>query len=465
MERPDRPPARGRHPGRGRVETWLWASASPATTACPSPIRGGGHSVAGNGTADGGLVIDLRPHARRERGPRDTLGPCAGRSHAGRPRPGHDGARRSSCPAGVVSGTGVGGLTLGGGMGWLTRAHGLTIDHLVGAHIVAADGRAGARQRDRGARALLGPARRRRQLRRRDRVRVPRPASAREVLAGATFYRRERWAAALRLLCRVGADDPRRPDHDRDVHDAARRMAAAGAPGPAHAAALVLLGRAWTWPRASEPWPTSSRPTRHPTTLAAEPTPWLDLQSSADDGFPRGAHAYFKSTFFDELDGDAIATLVEHAGRRSSRLAGTDIHQLGGRYARVPAEATAFGRRDARYILNIWGVWTDAADDAREIALGARLLVGHAASRQRRPLRQLPGPRGGPGAARADSRAPTRPRPGIASSRSSSAGIPTTSSASITTSRPAAERRAARGSGQWLAGAPVRTSSTMWALR
>ena len=61
-------------------------------------------------------------------------------------------------------------------------------------------------------------------------------------------------------------------------------------------------------------------------------------------------------------------TIVEHADRRTSRLAGTDIHQLGGRYGQVPGDATAFGRRDAAFILNVWGVWTDAADDAREIS-------------------------------------------------------------------------------------------------
>jgi FAD/FMN-containing dehydrogenase len=105
-----------------------------------------------------------------------------------------------------------------------------------------------------------------------------------------------------------------------------------------------------------------------PDEVLAGPTPWLDLQSSADDLFPRGVHAYFKSVYLDDLTDVAIDTLVEHSLKRRSPIAGTDIHQLGGAFARVPEDATAFGNRDAKAILNVWGVWQDAADDAREIA-------------------------------------------------------------------------------------------------
>jgi FAD/FMN-containing dehydrogenase len=63
-----------------------------------------------------------------------------------------------------------------------------------------------------------------------------------------------------------------------------------------------------------------------------------------------------------------VEVLAEHSLKRRSPIAGTDIHQLGGAYGRVSEDATAFGNRDAKYILNVWGVWKDRADDAREIA-------------------------------------------------------------------------------------------------
>jgi FAD/FMN-containing dehydrogenase len=332
----------------------------------PLAVRGGGHSVAGNGTVDGGLVLDLGDM-------RDVRVDAASRSvHAQGGATLADLDRATiehglAVPAGVVSGTGVAGLTLGGGMGWLTRAHGLTIDQLLGATVATADGgtihvsavdepdlfwglRGGGGNfgvvTDFEFRAQLLP---------------------REVLAGATFYRQERWAAALDVYAGWAQTIPDElttivtwltpPDDWLPASLQGRPMLAlsfcwAGSD-------LVAGERAVADLLAADPAPDH---------VAVGPTPWLDLQSSADAGFPRGVHAYFKSTFFDGLDAATIATLVEHAGRRRSPMAGTDIHQLGGRYAQVPADATAFGRRDARYILNVWGIWRDAADDTREIA-------------------------------------------------------------------------------------------------
>jgi FAD/FMN-containing dehydrogenase len=193
---------------------------------------------------------------------------------------------------------------------------------------------------------------------------VPLP---REVFAGATMYRRERWADALAFYA----------DWAQTIPDDLTTIVTFMNPQdewllPAlQGEAMLLLSFCWAGLDLAE----GERAVANllaadpaPDHVAAEPTPWLALQSSADAGFPKGVHAYFKSTFFDSLDESVIATLVEHAGRRMSPLAGTDIHQLGGRYARVPADATAFGRRDAGFILNVWGVWTDAANDAREIA-------------------------------------------------------------------------------------------------
>ncbi len=136
-------------------------------------IRGGGHNAGGLGVCDDGLVIDLSemrgihvdPATRTVRVEGGcTWGDVDHATHA----------FGLAVPSGIISTTGVGGLTLGGGLGHLTRRHGLTIDNLLSAEVVLADGRMVTASEAVRAGAVLGPARRRRQLRRGDVVRVPR---------------------------------------------------------------------------------------------------------------------------------------------------------------------------------------------------------------------------------------------------------------------------------------------------
>ena len=132
-------------------------------------VRGGGHNYAGFALSDDGLMIDLTPMKAVSVDPEARRARCGGGTTWGE----LDAATQEhglAVPGGFVSHTGVAGLTLGGGIGWLSRLAGLSSDNLVGAEVVTADGRVLRASAERESRPVLGHPRRRRQLRRRHRV-------------------------------------------------------------------------------------------------------------------------------------------------------------------------------------------------------------------------------------------------------------------------------------------------------
>jgi FAD/FMN-containing dehydrogenase len=332
------------------------------TVGVPLAVRGGGHNVAGNGTVDDGLVLDLGAlsDVRVDVAERTvTAGPGATLGHVDRATEAH----ALAVPSGVVSGTGIAGLTLGGGVGWQTRSYGLTADNLIAADLVTADGRTvHASEEDdpellwglRGGggnfgvvtsftfRAYpLGP----------------------EVFAGNFVYGVDRWRQALRAFAAWTSDLP----------DEMTAITSTLTPPPEFELGdepVLLVGFASTSPdrAAGEALIAPLRAMAPPDVEAVEPARWIDWQSQADVLFPKGARAYWKNTSFDRLDDDVIDVIIRRGREQTWRGTSFDIHHMEGAFGRVPEDATPFPNRSARYWLNVYGFWSDAADDAARIA-------------------------------------------------------------------------------------------------
>jgi FAD/FMN-containing dehydrogenase len=331
-------------------------------TGLPLAIRGGGHNVAGNGSVDDGIVLDLGasravevdPDARRVR------------VEAGATLADVDRATEPYAlvvPIGVVSGTGIAGLTLGGGVGWLVRAHGLTIDNLLEAEVVLATGervRASATEHPDLFWALRGGG---------GNFGVVTAFTFRahpldpDVLAGSLIYERARWGEALRAYRAWSVDLPDElttlitfmvPPADWELGDRP----------------MMFLGFAWAGAH-----PVAGRSVIDrliaacpPDVPVLDPTRWTTFQTAFDGAMPKGSRAYWRNAWLGGLDDATIDAIVEGCGAQAWVGTAADLHHMGGAFGRVPEDATAFPSRAAAYWLNIYGFWADAADDAARTA-------------------------------------------------------------------------------------------------
>jgi len=324
----------------------------------PLAIRGGGHNVAGNGTVDDGIVLALGdlndvqvdPVAREVH-----VGPGATLADVDRATEPHN----LAVPIGVVSGTGVAGLTLGGGVGWLTRAYGLTVDNLLSADVITANGervRASATENPelfwglRGGGGNFGVV---------SRFTFRAHPLGPELVTGNLIYAVDRWADALRAYAAWTAGLP----------DAMTSIISFLVPPPdwdLGSEVLMLTGFAWASPdRAEGKRLVDALVAAAPPTAAnLEPTSWTGWQSAADVLFPKGSRAYWKNTSFDRLDAATIETILARARMLTWQGVAFDIHHMGGAFGRVAEDATPFPSRDAQYWLNIYGFWRDPSDDA-----------------------------------------------------------------------------------------------------
>jgi FAD/FMN-containing dehydrogenase len=325
-------------------------------------VRGGGHHIAGNSIAEGGLVIDqsglrtvrIDPDRRvAQVAPGALLGDFDREAQA----------FGLATPLGINSTTGVAGLTLGGGFGWLTRKHGMTIDNLLSADIVTADGRqrvVSPRQEPdlfwaiRGGGGNFGVV-----TSFEFRLHPVGP----EVYSGLVVYPSDQARHVLRawrdftldappelsvwVVLRKAPPLPFLPEsiHGQDVVVFA--LVYAGDPGEGERAAAPVLGFGT------------------PAGSALGPTPYAGFQAAFDPLLQAGARNYWKSHNFARVDDGFLDIAIASAAAAPGPECEVFIAQLGGAMAAVAPDATAYAGRDARYVMNVHGRWQSADDDDR----------------------------------------------------------------------------------------------------
>ena len=325
-------------------------------------VRGGGHNVAGHGTVDGGIVLDL--------GDLDEvsvdLDTSTVRVEGGATLADVDAAtepRGLAVPLGVVSGTGVAGLTLGGGVGWLTRKHGLTADNLLSVELVTAAGEelvASSEQHPDLFWALRGGG---------GNFGVVTAFTFRahphgpQVFSGNLVYEQDRWPQAWAALDRWTQDLP----DEMTVITTTLTPPAAMQMGDQP---LLVVGFAWSSPvrAVGEELVERLREAAPPDAEEIGENRWVEWQSVLDDLVPKGVRAYWRNASFERLDDQVVDVLVGRGREQTWVGTAFDVHHLGGAFGRVPEDATVFPHRSARFWLNIYGFWEDAAVDDDRIA-------------------------------------------------------------------------------------------------
>jgi FAD/FMN-containing dehydrogenase len=329
-------------------------------------VRGGGHSMPGHSVCDDGIVIDLRalnqvrvdPQARRAKvGGGTLLGEVdrATQEHG------------LVLPAGVVSHTGAGGLTLGGGVGRLMRRYGLTIDSLLSAEVVTAGGEILRASVDKHADlfwALRGGGGNFGVVTEFEFALHEMP----ELLVLATFHPLEEARTVMECGRREMADPTAR---DELLWTSFLRRASDVpwmTPGLVGRPGIMSLVEWSGDPEQGRPTLARIRAELQPTVSDLSVVPFLFMQTITDDLFAHGLRTYIKAGFADDLPGGLIDALAGRAAAIRSPISQVELLALGGAIARVDSGATAFPFRRARWLINIPATWRDAADDEREIA-------------------------------------------------------------------------------------------------
>jgi FAD/FMN-containing dehydrogenase len=319
-------------------------------------VRGGGHSIAGFSTVDDGIVIDLSPM----NGVR--VDPVARRASVGGGAVWADvdhqtQAHGLATTGGLISTTGVGGFTLGGGIGWAMRKFGLACDNLVGADVVTADGQLVHASEDENADLLwglrggggnfgivtqfefdlhpLGPM----------------------IYAGPIFYPA---GAARELLYAFRDWAGLAPDDITGVVNLTAAPPLPVIPEEWHGKKVAAFIAASIGPLdAGEALVRAIRDVGEPIADLLGPIPYQAMQSLLDPLWPKSIHAYFKATNLARLDDELIDRLCQVHLAAPSAQCEIHVHQMGGAVARVPDGATAFAERSMPFVLNAVAGWHD----------------------------------------------------------------------------------------------------------
>jgi FAD/FMN-containing dehydrogenase len=328
-------------------------------------IRGAGHNIAGNALCNNGVMIDfstmksVRIDSEKRRAyvePGATLGDfdMAVQSHG------------LATPVGINSTTGIAGLTLGGGFGWLTRKYGMSVDNLVSVDVVTADGkkmRASENQNAdlfwaiRGGGGNFGVV---------TQFEFKLHPVGPEILAGLLVFPFEQAKQVLTQYCEFVESAP----EELNVWVVLRQAPPLPfLPEAVHGKEVVVLpvfyaGDVAEGEKLIEPL--RSFGDLHGEQIGAQP--YLEWQKAFDPLLTPGARNYWKSHNFTELSDGALDSMIEFAGKLPSPQCEIFIGLVAGAANRVPADAMAYAHRDAKFVLNVHGRWDEAADDESCIA-------------------------------------------------------------------------------------------------
>jgi FAD/FMN-containing dehydrogenase len=323
-------------------------------------VRSGGHGVGGHAICDGGLVVDLSAM----KGIRVDPATRTARAEAGVLWGELDRETQYfglATVGGIVTHTGIAGLTLGGGIGWLMRKHGATVDNLVSADVVTAQGEVLTASEEenpdlfwavRGGGGNFGIV-----TSFEYRLHPVGPT----VLAGPIFHRLEDAPEVLRFYREFIAAAP---DELTTIFELSVAPPLPFLPEEVHGTQVVMVGACYVG--APGEGAEVVRPLKQfgrPIVDLLEPKPYTALQSMFDPLVPHGWHRYWKSVELPPLTDAAIDTLVEHAPAVTSPKSYCIVFQLGGALARVHEDETAFSQRTAAHNVNVNAVWTDDDPD------------------------------------------------------------------------------------------------------
>jgi FAD/FMN-containing dehydrogenase len=318
-------------------------------------IKGGGHNVAGRALCDDGIVIDLSAMNAVSVDPQlRTVRVQAGALLRDVDRETH--LHGLAVPAGVASKTGIAGLALGGGVGWLVRKYGLTCDNVLSCEVVTAKGEIVTADADTNADLFWG-------------LRggggnfgvvtsflfQAHPVST--VLGGVVLHARDQAAAVFRNYRDFMATAP-------EELTAYAGLISMPDGTPAAAVMACYCGDLIEGERVLKPL----RAFGSPIFDAIQPIPFPVMQKFADEANLDNAYNYWRSTFLKELSDEAIDLIVEHGNRAGSPFSHVLIQLFAGAMGRVGDADTAFAQRQAQYNVGIEAQWTDPAESQKNIA-------------------------------------------------------------------------------------------------